>query len=934
MEIRKRSNLWRTVFGCIAIMLLQLNSGFANADGTEELGTPSIAIGSGTGIIVSGVGLAESQPGSIDFNIPEGADIVQVLLYWEGYQAPPGGLGDDNIIVDGNPVTGMLIGGPLSFENNIGASTAYRADITPLNLVVTGANSLPIEGLGFTLTSHGAGLLVIINDNVSDLAEIDLRDGNDFAYGLFSTEVQMTTEPQTFMFAPSPDPRIANLELMFASVSGTASSDGAGIFRPTAIEVSVDGGPPTVFNNLLDSIDGQEWDSISVDVPVPALATSVTVEALSVDNLAPIPDDTTRGNVASFNWISAGLAITPPPSAALGDRVWEDLDADGIQDCEDTNQNKIIGDAGDVGDECDAGIPDVPVNLLAGNCVDSIGQQATTDMDGFYLFENLEPGDYCVEFGKPPVDFCDTRGFDLGEPEFTAQNAGNDDAVDSDADTTTGVTDPVNLSSGGTDLTVDAGIICPAKIGDRVWSDDNENGTQDGEDGVEGVKVTLFECGDDMAAGTSDDVDTGQMRVTGTDGMYMFGAEPDFTLDPGKYFVQFMKPDGTEFTTPKVGSDDSIDSDCLPPNGISSCVTLGSRGINLDRDCGIVPPPPPECDLELDKTCRVETPPVSGDLECEAKIAATELEYTGSGTPGVVTVEGKNKKATVASNFDPNTGILTIDARPEDLGAKMTITTDGVAEVIHTSCSIPYVVGLPAPLDNSNGGPSANWLVLSFIDKHGASGSVPGDGNGDGDGVFTQSCIITQPSLVTYRYDVTNNGDALSNVLVTDDPLGAIGGPINMVKGQTETFFETARISETTVNTGMAVGKLSDGSNCPASDTTTVTVEEPPVVAGECEGKVTNLTLKNLGDGAQVTVVQKKDGDTVFDGFVPAGGEFSFTGTWKKGTLGTEIRIFVNGNLNTKIHTSCSQPIGPGLISGSFEVISGDSRNGGPLPPI
>ena len=31
------------------------------------------------------------------------------------------------------------------------------------------------------------------------------------------------------------------------------------------------------------------------------------------------------------------------------------------------------------------------------------------------------------------------------------------------------------------------------------------------------------------------------------------------------------------------------------------------------------------------------------------------------------------------------------------------------------------------------------------------------------------------------------------------------------------------------------------------------------------------------------------------------------------------------------IHTSCSKPLGPGLVSGSFEVISGESRNGGVL---
>jgi len=815
--------------------------------------------------------------------------------------------------------------------------------------------------------------------------------------------------------------------------------------------VDIDGNGPDPRVELYDALD----NTIGVFVIPQTIGNGVA----TVDVSTPGVDSMTvflQGSGAM-----TGFEFDGPPNAALGDRVWEDLDVNGIQDCEDTNQNSIIGDAGDTGPECGAGIPDVPVNLLSGDCATPLGQMVMTDLDGFYLFQDLDPGAYCVEFGKPPADFCDTDGFDLGEPQFTMQNVDNDDAVDSDADTVTGVTDPVSLAAGQTDLTVDAGIYCPAKIGDRVWTDDNKDGLQDpGEEGVPGVTVKLFECTDGQPIVDNDRL----VRTTTTDDAvddmnYMFGAEPDFALHPGEYFVQFMNPDGTEFTVPNVNGDVS-NSDCLPPDGISSCVTLGSRGINLNRDCGLIPPPPPECDLELDKSCRVETPPVSGDLECEAKIAATVLEYTGGGTPGEVIVEGKNNKAQVISSFDDATGILTVDARPEDLGSKMTITTDGVAEVIHTSCSTPYVAGLPAPLDNPKGDPSANWLVLSFVDKNGGSASVPGD---DDDGLFTDDCTFTpgpapscatlkandeklsslsfaytgggcpgdndqgdksscsgsvdpsegvtvqagekvdnlnypvdpmfvapdgeftidpdkfksnsalvagnmggteinefhtscsQPlavgdvfgsftlvaingqsgsTEVTYQYIVTNNGDPLSGVLVTDDPLGAVGGPIDMITDQTETFFKSARITETTVNIGTAVGLLSDGSECPAADSTTVTVVEPPVVGGECDGKVTDLVLKNLGADAQVRVEQKKDEVTVFDDFVPAEGEFSFSGTDKKGTLSTEISIFVDGILNTKIHTSCSKPIGPGLVSGSFEVISGNSRNGGPLPPL
>jgi type II secretory pathway pseudopilin PulG len=99
----------------------------------------------------------------------------------------------------------------------------------------------------------------------------------------------------------------------------------------------------------------------------------------------------------------------------------------------------------------------------------------------------------------------------------------------------------------------------------------------------------------------------------------------------------------------------------------------------------------------------------------------------------------------------------------------------------------------------------------------------------------------------------------------------------------------------------------------------------------ECDGKVTSLMLEYKGSGTAVVKVKQKDGETVFNSIVSNGEQFFISGTDKNGTLGTEITIYVNGDEATRIHTSCSQPIGPGTVSGDFEVISGTSRNGGAL---
>jgi len=305
MDIRKRQNIWRTVIGCMSLMLLQLNSPFARADGDETLGQPSVSIESGTGIAAAGVGLSViSQPGTINIDVPVGATVNQVLLYWEGRHGFPPGEGDNTATVNGTEVTGVLIGKAASSSAD---SSVYRADITSLGAVTAGTNNVDIGGVSFSDTNHGAGVVVIFNDSTADAAAIDLRDGNDFAYFAYLSP-QDTTVPQTYNFEASGEDRVATLIMFFSSVSGTASGGG---FRPTAIVITLGDGTESVFDNELNSKDGQEWDTVTANVLIPAGETSLTVQALSVDNGADIPSGATLGDPASFRWIASSLAITP-----------------------------------------------------------------------------------------------------------------------------------------------------------------------------------------------------------------------------------------------------------------------------------------------------------------------------------------------------------------------------------------------------------------------------------------------------------------------------------------------------------------------------------------------------------------------------------------------------------------------------------------------
>jgi hypothetical protein len=122
--------------------------------------------------------------------------------------------------------------------------------------------------------------------------------------------------------------------------------------------------------------------------------------------------------------------------AQLGDYVWIDSDGDGIQDAGETQG--VVGATATL-HACVGGVPGA---AIAGPQV--IGAS------GLYLYTNLVPGSYAVKFTLP-------SGY-----VFTTQNAGGDDAQDSDANPSTGFSQCVTLASGEQNLTIDAGAVVPA----------------------------------------------------------------------------------------------------------------------------------------------------------------------------------------------------------------------------------------------------------------------------------------------------------------------------------------------------------------------------------------------------------------------------------------------------------------------------------------
>ncbi len=234
-----------------------------------------------------------------------------------------------------------------------------------------------------------------------------------------------------------------------------------------------------------------------------------------------------------------------PAKASIGDKVWEDLDKDGIQD---------VGELG---------IANVTVKLYT--CTGTLVATTTTNSSGIYSFTNLTPGDYYVVFNAP-----------TGYTITTKDASGSTDVNDSDADATTGKTICTTLIAGENDLTWDAGIYleCKNKIGDFVWHDSNANGVQDtGEKGIAGVVVELIQ-----GSSTS-------TKTTDVNGYYEFT-----NLSNGTYGVRVAASNystgGALFNTQQTkwysspkdrGSDDSKDSDANKNETVTVSLSCGDN---------------------------------------------------------------------------------------------------------------------------------------------------------------------------------------------------------------------------------------------------------------------------------------------------------------------------------------------------------------------
>jgi uncharacterized repeat protein (TIGR01451 family)/gliding motility-associated-like protein len=314
--------------------------------------------------------------------------------------------------------------------------------------------------------------------------------------------------------------------------------------------------------------------------PIPSILPG---ETASVNIITIVNPSFEGGSLANFATIDVVIDSFPDNDTdrvvievrknllSLGDTVWEDLDNDGQKD------------------PSEKGIAGVTLSLYnAGNngkdVTDTLKATTTTDADGFYLFKNLQAGNYYVKItGGVPSGYISSTGNgpnDTGtagnyEPSTVVDANNQDNGTQMGSMIMSNIVvleydkEPINDGDNDktTNLTVDFGlykpVVLPSGLSGKAFVDCNNDGVSTGDSPLAGITVTL-------TGGTSPQTDT-----TDINGIYTFGS-----LAAGNYTLTFSKPTGLDFTVANTGSNDAIDSDVNAATGaVSFTLTAGQDAV-------------------------------------------------------------------------------------------------------------------------------------------------------------------------------------------------------------------------------------------------------------------------------------------------------------------------------------------------------------------
>ena len=361
----------------------------------------------------------ELTGGTTSVAVPESADIVQTLVYWAG-RGPE--WADPNIVINGQSIDADI---DYRFETPSYDQSTYVADITATGIVGSGNTTLNVSGADHDGERfYGVGFLVVFEDSSQPEVELQLLEGNEFAFfndSFFNDvgEAALHTSVNCTQFSPSLEDRDL---ITFSRIMGVDAGRSDGPPRTQVYQWWTGTSPieaPVVDGLVL--IPSQQ-PSGSVDNPVtPKVASTAswgsdTFEA-TVDLAA---GDTHHCNqvqsISLGDGAGASLSQTNQGGAAaavyrLGNLIWLDNDDDGMAE---------IGEPG---------IDGVTVEVFREGEDTPIAATTTSD-DGSYEFEGLLCGNYRVEIpggqGAWTIDGDEVNPSDLLPGSVTNPNANDD----------------------------------------------------------------------------------------------------------------------------------------------------------------------------------------------------------------------------------------------------------------------------------------------------------------------------------------------------------------------------------------------------------------------------------------------------------------------------------------------------------------------------
>ncbi|WP_338663291.1 SdrD B-like domain-containing protein [Pararoseomonas sp. SCSIO 73927] len=371
--------------------------------------------------------------------------------------------------------------------------------------------------------------------------------------------------------------------------------------------------------------------------------------------------------------VNIGAGVYTPAATGTGNIFFVDANGNGVRD------------AGE------AGVANARVQLVNG--AGTVVATSTTDANGTYAFTGVAPGTYQVQFVAP------------GGTVFTAQDAGGNEAIDSDVNAA-GRSGSITVAQGGTISNIGAGIFVPVSVSGRVFVDSNGDGIQGGNDaGVTGQTVQLLNAAGNLVATTT----------TGAGGAYAFNGLP-----PGQYQVQFSAPAGSLFTAQDQGTNSAVDSDANPATGRTGLLTLTSGGSAANISAGTYVP------VSLSGTAFTDANAdgVQGAGETGTSGQAVQLLNTAGNVVATTTTGAGG--AYSFTGLPPGTYQVQFAA---PAGAVFTAQDQGGNDAVDSD--VAPTTGRTAPITLASGQAATNISAGSFTTVS-LGGTVFADTNGDG----------------------------------------------------------------------------------------------------------------------------------------------------------------------------------------------------------